>query len=114
MRFDIFRNSNPRLFAVGPYMHVRLQGAGIVQGAGFNRHISLAPLGLVVNSRAALRTECAELRPAGGGFRGVGFQFALGEPEVLFLDDQGHAKGAAGLPLAIHTVADANLFGGAR
>ncbi len=64
MRLYIFRNRDPGLFAAGPDMYVRLQLPRIVQRPGLNRHRALAPLGLVVNARAAPWAECVELRPS--------------------------------------------------
>ncbi len=36
VRLHTFRNRDPGLFATGPYMHVRLQPARIVQRSGLN------------------------------------------------------------------------------
>ncbi len=101
MRLHTFGNRDPRLFAARPYMHVRLQPARIVQRPGLNRHRTGAPLGFVVDPRTALRAKGTELGATGSGCRCEGFHFALGESKVRFVDDQGHAKGAAGLALAI-------------
>ncbi len=91
-------------------MHVRLQPARIVQRSGFNRHRTEAPLGFVVDPRTALRAKGAELGSTASGFRCEGFHFALGEPKVRFVDEQGHAKGAAGLALAIGAMAGNELL----
>ncbi len=105
------RESHPGLFAAGPYMHVRFQPAGIVQRSGFNRYRTAAPFGFVVYPRTALRAEGTELGSTASGFRCEGFHVALGEPKVCFVDDQGHAKRAAGLSLTIGAMADNELTG---
>ncbi len=91
-------------------MHVRLQPARIVQRSGLNQHHTGAPLGFVVDPRTALRAEGAELSSTPIGFRREGLHFALGEPKVRFVDDQVHAKRAAGLALAIGAMADNELM----
>ena len=60
----------------------------------------------MVQPRAALRAEGAELCSTASGFRREGFWFALCEPKVRFVDDQGHSKRTAGLALAIGAMAD--------
>ncbi len=92
-------------------MHVRPQPARIVQRSGLNRHRTGAPLGFVVDSRTASRAKGSELGATRSGCRYEGFHFALGESKVCFVDEQGHAKGAAGLALAIGAMADNELTG---
>ncbi len=91
-------------------MHVRLQPARIVERSGLNQHHTGAPLGFVIDPRTASRAEGAELGSTRSGFRCERFQFALGEPKVRFIDDQVHAKGAAGLALAIGAMTDNELM----
>lgn len=93
-------------------MHVWIQPAGIVQRSGLNRHPTRTPLGFVVYPRAALRAERAKLGSTGIGFGRKDSWFALGEPKVSLINDQGHAKRATGLALAIGAMANNELQGG--
>jgi hypothetical protein len=92
-------------------MHIWIQPAGIVQRSGLNRHPTGTPLRFVVYPRAALRAERAKLGSTGIGFGREDSWFALGEPKVGFINDQGHAKRAAGLALVIGAMTDNELQG---
>ncbi len=70
-----------------------------------------ARLGCVEDPRTASRAEGAKLGATRSGLSREGFHFALSEPKVRFVDDQGHAKRAAGLTLALGAMADNDLSG---
>lgn len=102
MRFErrrALRYLHPGLRAAHPGMECRFERAGIVQCAGFQADLSGDGSRLVMNSRAAIRTERIREYVALAAVASEGFETSPGQHEMFPGYAHRHAESAAGLRL---------------